>query len=193
MISGQIEKPITKGNFLTGGTLSLDFKQIKEYMPIISTQQQELTTSNVLTFETDLYFGYFVLNHFALGLKTDIQIINDKRTKQDFHYELSSHNLSFGPFFRYYTELGIFIETSSSVYFLMGKYSNNVSEWKSFSFDAGVGYSLFVSKSVAIEPEIKYMYSYTPDIEDIENSKELINGFNLTVGLQVYLDLITDK
>lgn len=186
---GQIEKPITKGNFLTGGSFSFSFEKTKEYGPIVGTNPQMIKISNKKDFESDLYLGYYIFNHFALGLKTDILLTSDK-----FSYNLDTyifkhvnHDLRFGPFIRYSTKLGLFFEGAAGIGLLKYDINGDVATWKNYSLKIGIGYSLFISKSVAVEPELKYNYLQESRYEDLE-SNTISNGLSFAVGFQIYFD-----
>jgi len=187
---GQNKKPFSKGYFLTGGSLSLDIEQTKDYEPIVGTYPRQIKITDTKTMETDLYFGYFIINHLAFGFKTDIQLYS---RKYSFNLDPHStkyvyHDLSFGPFIRYSTNLGMFFEGSYAIGLLSYKFQDDKTTWKNYSFSTGIGYSLFVSKSIAIEPEIKYKYLHRPPYE-IEEDNEISNGLSFAIGFQVYLTL----
>jgi hypothetical protein len=189
IIFGQTENPFIKGYFLPGGSLSFDFGQIKEYEPISGTNPQQITNTCSKTLETDLYFGYFIANQFAIGLKTDILVTHDKISFNLIPDKLKHTNdrIFLGPLFRYYTEFGMFFEVSTAIGFNYYGYQS-INKWKEYLFETGIGYSMFISKLIAIEPQIKYKYVYSPDYE-FEDYKKIINGLNLAIGLQFYLNL----
>lgn len=189
IVFGQNEKPITKGNFITGGSFSFNTEESKIYYPASLIMPRQEETDDTRTFETDFYFGYFVINHLTVGLKTNIKTSN---TIQSWIIGTSSNkiiynDISFGPLIRYYTNPGIFFEGSAAFGFIKNVNFNNSANWKNNSITGGVGYSLFIAKSVALEPEIKYTHTNWPKYVD-EGSKETIDGLNFSLGCQIYLD-----
>jgi len=186
--SGQNDKPITKGYLLTGGSVSFNIDKTNDYEPIIGTNPEQINTIVTKTLETDLYLGYFIMNHLAIGIKTDILVYSRKHS---FNLSTSSseykyNDLSFGPFIRYSTTLGLFFEGSGAIGLLNDRISDDKTTWKNYSFSAGVGYSFFVSKSVAIEPAIKYKYLHRPSYEG-EEDNEISNKLSFDIGFQIYL------
>lgn len=192
--SGQNERPITKGYFLTGGSLSFDIDKTNDYEPVIGNNPEQINTIVTKTLETDLYLGYYIMNHMAIGIKTDILVYSRKHS---FNLSTSSseykyNDLSFGPFIRYSTNLGLFFEGSGAIGLLKSSNIDDITTWKNYSFSTGVGYSLFVSKTVAIEPEIKYRYLHRPSYEG-EEDNEISNKLSFEIGFQIYLNTKKDN
>ena len=188
-VIGQIENPITKGIILTGGSLSFNFENNKEFHPEIDNIPEVTVTNRIKNLETDLYFGYFLSRHFVLGVITDISMTKRKyensltMRSRDYIY----YDIAIGPFLRYYTVPGIFFEVSSSFGFFHYTSEENPYNWNNFSYSTGIGYSFFLTKSVAFEPEIKYTYLYRNPYE-LEDSKEVSNKIVFTFGVQFYLN-----
>ena len=185
---GQNEKLITKGNIITGGSFSFNTEKYKGYNAIQPGTPRQIEITDSKTFETDFYFGYFIMDHLAIGLKANIKTINTNQytNLNQTGFKDRSNDLSFGPLIRYYTKPGIFFEGSAAFGFTksVNIYSNQ--NWKNNSFSGGVGYSLFVTKSVAIEPEILYTHTNWPHYFGAEE-KETIDGLNFSLGCQIYL------
>ncbi len=185
---GQIEKPITKGHMLLGGSLAIDFERMKEYDQTLSPQVIYYTDG--VTFTTDLYCGYFILNQLALGVKTDITTssiqeyssVNEEKSKHSYH------NVGIGPFVRYYTKQGVFVEPFASLALWKTSDPNASSSWKNYSYGIGIGYSWFVNPSIAIEPQVKYVHQNQPQY--LATPNEVKNdGINISIGFQIYLNL----
>jgi len=186
--SGQIEKPITKGHILTGGSLAVDIAKTKKYNQVSGTLSQIIYYTDLTTFAPDLYFGYFLFNQMALGLKANLSFSTTKSWSSVLPGESKSryNDLYFGPFIRYYSSAGIFIEANTSIDLI--KYPTFNSNWKKYAYGVGVGYSWFITKSIAIEPKIKYTHLNRPpyfDDPDIEKTDDL----NMSIGFQIYLNL----
>jgi hypothetical protein len=187
LILGQSEKPIHKGNFLTGGSFSFNFDKTKEYDPIPVNGTQVITTIIKKEINSDLYFGYYVFNHLALGLKTDISFLNEKHSVNidGFSFKYGLNDVTFGPFIRYSTSLGLFIEGNAGIGLIKHRQDDNSEKWKDYLFGLGIGYSFFISNSVAIEPVIKYHYLHTPPYF-FEEANSISNGISFGVGFQIY-------
>lgn len=192
ILLSQTEAPVKKGYLLTGGSISFSYDKQKNHDPDVGTLPGSTTTTDIKFFESDLYIGYFVFNHFAIGLKTDFQNITRKYTTDQVTVNILSNDISLGPLVRYYTKSRIFLEGSAEIGILHNKFQNNDEKWKSYLLSAGVGYSIFVSGNFAIEPSIKYEYLYKPDYV-IEGGKEITNGLKLAIGLQVYINTRSDQ
>jgi opacity protein-like surface antigen len=185
---GQFEKPIMKGHMLLGGSLAVDFERMKEYDQTLSPQIIYYTDG--VTFTTDLYCGYFILNQLALGVKTDITTssikeyssVNKEKSKHSYH------NAGFGPFVRYYTKQGIFVETFASLALWKTSDPNASSSWKNFSYGLGIGYSWFVNPSIAIEPQVKFVHQNQPQYLATPNEVKT-DGITVSIGFQIYLNL----
>jgi hypothetical protein len=187
---GQIEKPITKGHLLLGGSLAIDFEKMKEYDQSGGSSSQTIYYTDGITFTTDLYSGYFILNQLALGLKTDISTssiqqyssVNEEKSKHSYH------NAGIGPFVRYYTKQGVFVETFASLAFWKTSDPNVSSSWKNYSYGIGIGYSWFINPSIAIEPQVKYVHQNSPQYLATDNEVKK-DGINVSIGFQIYLNL----
>jgi opacity protein-like surface antigen len=188
-VMGQIENPITKGTILAGGTLSLNFENNKEFHPQIDNIPEVTITNKIKSLETDLYFGYFVSRHFVLGVITDVSMTKRKyeNSLTMKSYDYIYYDIAIGPFLRYYTIPGIFFEASTSFGFFHYTSAENPVNWNNFSYSTGIGYSFLLTKSVALEPEIKYTHLYRNPYE-LEDSKEVSNSLQFTIGLQFYLN-----
>ncbi|HOK26148.1 MAG TPA: hypothetical protein P5320_02640 [Bacteroidales bacterium] len=188
---GQNEEPISKGNLLTGGSFSCNIQKTKEYEPITGTKPRLINVINNKEFHTELNFGYFITNHVVSGLKTDIFILFNKNTFPQDTSLISIKNLNssltVGPFIRYYTKSGIFFEGSVTIGLFNLEADDYIKKWKGYSLCVGIGYSIFISKSVAIEPEITYLHLNYPSYGILEN-KIISSGLSFSFGFQVYIN-----
>lgn len=188
--SAQIEKPITKGHMLIGGSLTTDFDKKKEYDNSSGSSPQTIYYTNSITFTTDLYCGFFIINQLSLGLRTDISAtsmkayssLNAEKSKYSYY------NLGLGPFVRYYTKLGVYAETFVSLGFLNSTGPSESSSWKNYTYGIGIGYSWFVNPSIAIEPQVNYVHQNSPEYLATNNEAKN-DGINLSIGFQIYLNL----
>ena len=104
---------------------------------------------------------------------------------------ISERNISFGPFLRYYTKPGIFFEGSAGFGFLKTSQGSDEVKWTNYSWSAGFGYSIFLNKSIALEPIINYRFLHTKLTDLGEDEKT--NGLNFFIGFQIYLKTTAQK
>jgi hypothetical protein len=182
---GQIEKPITKGYFLAGG--SLDF--VREKHKDINPEGETGYSTDISIIEGDLFIGYFIFNNISLGLETDY-FITRRNTNDTWNY--IENDLIVGPSIRYYTKIGIFTDCFVGIGFLHHGGKGHPIKWRNYAWSTGVGYSLFINKFIALEPVISYRTLHK-DAFKIEEGEEKYSGFNLSIGLQIYLKSEKDK
>jgi hypothetical protein len=172
-----------KNTILTGGLFSFDLQ--KTNYPDAPAHH-----SNSGKFESDFYLGYFIFNHFALGLKTHISTYKEKLFLETNVYKSKYSIIAIGPFIRYSTNFKLFIEADAEYGFIKQVYGTETNR-KDFAYSAGIGYSFFLSNSVALEPQIKYKYYHLPSKNNL--NEQIRNGLNFSLGLQIYLDLERKK
>lgn len=180
--SGQITSHVKKSSFLLGGSIITNYENETVKSPDAAFYHK------VFTVGTDAYCGYFISNHITMGLLTDFSFKNIKysNTLNDNKSTEISNNYSFGPFFRFYTKPGVFFEGAFAIGFRHLGFNENTEKMRSFSFSSGIGYSLFITNSIALEPLIKYKYEKTSyDREDVEDATN--SGIYFSIGLQFYL------
>ncbi len=181
-IIGQVEKPIKKGYFVTGGSLSIEGKKYKKTDPDLNYTYYEHENK----FNTNIYFGYFIFKHFATGLKVDYLINRYKFNQGSILY---TNALTLEPFLRYYTPIAIFGETSIGYGFNnYGTNKKNLFEDEVFTWSLGLGYSLFINKNIAIEPI--FSYAVVKRIEtNYESDFIKDTGLSLQIGIQLYFNI----
>jgi len=183
---GQIEKPFTSGNLIVGGSVRANGMKIEVTSPSLTGDLHYSENK----FNCDLLFGFFVSNYIATGVKADISLF---RTKYESGSTTYSNDLLFEPFMRFYIPIGLFGEVSYG----FGNYKIGVSntadsnERKRNVWCIGLGYSLLISKHIAIEPLIAYEGRRHFQIEDETTYR--YNGVNAQVGVHVYLDILNKK
>ena len=183
IIFSQQNDHLKKNMILTGGTFSLDLQ--KNNYPDAPAYR-----TNSAKFESDFYLGYYFINHLALGVKTNISSYNEKLFLETDVYKSKYSIIAAGPFVRYSTDFKIFFETEAEFGLTKHVYTIETKR-KDFSYSAGLGYSFFLSNSVAFEPQIKYKYYHVPSKNSMD--EQIRNGLNFSFGLQIYLDLKRKK
>lgn len=141
---------VNQGAWMIGGSASLDITKYKE--------ADESTTS--ILFNPTL--GYFIADDLAIGLGI---------TVYDAGIEDVDAFFGLGPFVRYYVTDPIFIQVGANL---------ELNDGGGTSFGAAVGYSWFLSNSVAIEPAL-YFNSYSNDGDFADYS-----AFGLSIGIQAF-------
>lgn len=181
-VIGQVEKPIKKGYFVTGGSLSMEGKKQENTDPILDYTYYEHENK----FNTDIYIGYFIFKHFATGIKVDYVINRYKFSQGSILY---TNALTLEPFLRYYTPIAVFGETSIGYGFNnYGTNKKNLFEDDVFTWSLGLGYSLFINKNIAIEPV--FSYAVVKKIETNYESDFIKDaGLSLKIGVQLYFKI----
>jgi len=188
---GQIEKPFTKGNMLTGGSLAFSFGSMKDFKPGIDPLPGVTYSTKSKAMESNLSLGYFVLNQFALGLKCEILLSREITTSSltsETEWDITNKDFLIGPIMRFYTKPGIFVEGSAGLRILKNISDDDVLKWIKYSWSTGIGYSILINKSIAIEPIISYRFLNT-DIPEI-NENEKLGELNMSIGFQIYLNVM---
>lgn len=183
---GQIEKPFTTGNLIVGGSVRANGMKIEVTSPSLIGDLHYSEKK----FNGDLLFGIFVSNYIATGVKADISLFWTKYESGSTTY---SNDLLLEPFIRFYTPIGLFGEVSYGFgYYKLGV-SNTAdsNERKRNVWSLGLGYSLFISKNIAIEPLIAYEGRRHFQIEDETTYR--YNGVNAQVGVHVYLNILNKE
>jgi hypothetical protein len=177
---GQIEKPITKGYVIVGWDLSFKADKYDWEAPGYFDKRDRLH------FNTDLSFGYFVFNQFAIGLKAGVVLNRDILVATD--EKLITQDLQLKSFIRYYTSFGIFVEADIGYGFgttnscITGTRTN---DFNSFTWSSGLGYGLFLNRNLAIESKV--LYKKWRREESYSEVKEETSGVYLIIGFQIYL------
>jgi len=191
---GQIEKPFTKGNILSGGSLAMSFGSIKDFKPGIDPLPSVTYSTKSKAIESNLSLGYFIINQFALGLKYEILLSREITTSSltsETEWDITNKDFLIGPVMRYYTKPGIFIEGAAGFRILKYITDDDELKWIKYSMCTGIGYSILINNSVAIEPIISYRFLNT-DIPEIEENEKL-GELNISVGFQIYLNMINSR
>lgn len=185
---GQSEKPYVKGTILTGGSLSVNFEKDKEFLKGSPPNSDVTYIIKLKSIETNFQIGYFILNHFSIGIKSKIAFTN-YITYDDVSsiiiWDIKDRDLITGPFFRYYLNPGLFFEGFGGFGFQNQKTNGKKSKQNINALSAGVGYSFILNKYVALEPILSYdllhknAYDYDKEVT--------VNKFTLSLGLQFYL------
>ena len=183
---GQNERPVTKGHFLTGGSISFYSQTSKRSIYVGQLRQDVLLTNKEDVFQPDITFGYFPINHLAIGLLTNANTYASKTTDDytpDNVYRYRNSTLGLGPFIRYSTTFGLFVQGSTS--FNFNRQSSGDEKWKSQQYSLGIGYSFFIKSVLSLEPSLSYKYTSVPSHG---GEKENRKGIFFSLGSYIYFD-----
>lgn len=163
---------ITSNNWLLGGNISL-----------ANTRNTiELTSQNsYYDVQINPNIGYFLMDKFAVGLKTSITFLGLKAIGTDSYTKYNTYDI--GPFFRYY-----FLPTDNTINLLAeGAYQygyfgdGNINDSKNtFAFSTGA--VAFFNSSVGMEFLISYASYRSPGFSGSNGT------IQLGIGLQVHLE-----
>jgi hypothetical protein len=190
LLNGQTEKPYFKCNILVGGSFSFGYNKDFRFIPGTPPTPDQTATTRTFNYGTDINAAYFFVNHFAAGLKTEVQLSTYKTIYRDnftFSVKGSENIFSIGPVLRYYTNPGFYLELYYGIYNWKQKWDVQTEKYKYSLWSTSIGYSYFFVSNVAVEPQVKYStlhYKWTglPD-------KETLNKIEFLIGLQIYLKL----
>ena len=201
-----------KGNFLIGisthanlgimnmwgsdpNIMSLSFSKLK----IKSDADEEDEPSTKLTsINMAPRFGYFIVKNMVFG--ADFQLGYMKiRSDNDEEYSDSKFNSTLfaaGPFIRYYFAAGKvcpFLEASAVFGSQTEKYDYGDGDEETYktkvnSYGGGAGIAIPIGKKVTFDTMLGYSSTSFKDKEDNpDNEKNILGGFGINFGFQVYL------
>ncbi len=181
-LQGQSFERFTKRTLCTGGSVSLKSEKFEDINSIVSYQHHY---SNI---DSEISVGYFLVNKFSLGAK-----LNYNFERHTFDYLSNADNyvtkdLLFGPVIKYYSKYNLF--ASASFAYGISRYGpdDDSVEWRTTSWNTGIGYSLMLNKSVALEPQIVYRVIKKVAKEESIYGSEIFSGFIFSIGFQIYLN-----
>lgn len=144
ILSSQIDKPITSGNIILGGSINAEFSNNKiAYNYNANDNPEQLSNSFLIDLSPNLL--YFIADHVAVG-----GLVVAKATwDSDFIFRLG-----LGPSFSYYADNGLVFGLHSKAYldFFKDLYETYI------EINPFIGYAWFVNSKIALEPRINYNY-----------------------------------
>jgi len=161
----QIEKPVTKGNFIIsgGGTIESDHHKSGSYS----------YSSFGFIFEPG--FGYFVKDNLAIGFNSTFGYAK----MSDF----KSYVLGIGPYVKYYFPNGVVLNFDTSFDYTHGSGTSSSQKINGLSLAPGVGYAFFLNSKVSLEPSVNYKYIHSNTNGNISND----NNFFIALKLNIFL------
>jgi hypothetical protein len=179
-----------KGNFMVGSTIGFSTANSKvtyggQVDEGLSAQQINIAPS----------IGYFVLDNLAAGLGADYTLNSVTEPNKD---KTEDSDLLFGPFARYYFQMG-----DNVAFFIVGNFGFGNSkdqqvvsdvkqkiETNVFAVGTGPGLTVYSKGGFGIEAIVKYNYArsnFDTTIGGVNTTtKTRTNQFSLSLGLQYY-------
>jgi len=135
----QVEKPITKGNFIISGGGTIEYSNY-------NSGDMEYDKRD-LSFNPGL--GYFIKDNFAIGLNTTFGFSK---------WSVRSYTYGIGPYAKYYFKNGIFLKTETFYSYNVQYATESTPKTHSLTVAPGIGYSFFLNSKISLEPSFNYSY-----------------------------------
>jgi hypothetical protein len=168
---------IKNGNFLLGGSVNGSFRSYTRDAP---TEQGD-DKGTVLDFKGDARVGYFVFDNLGAGVQASIHHFNyksDNTSSNPITY------LLYGPFVRGYLNNGIFGEVG------VGFGADNSvpsADTRLFEGRFSVGYSIFITQKVALEPIVSFRYLQNKYLTSTGTTRQTEIGPSFGLAVQAFL------
>lgn len=190
---------LQRGNFLIGSTLGFSSADSKVKQVLNSVEQTNSgPVSLQLNFSPNV--GYFLADDLVLGIGMDYTFGRFKEPNTD---RTEDSNLLFGPFFRYYYDLGenmaffgemdLGFGNSSDDQFI-GSTRQSITT-NIFSVGVGPGFTIYSDNAIGIEALFKYNFARshfnTIGVDQVQNETiTKTNQFDISLGIQFYFSSI---
>lgn len=168
-LQAQDEGNINKGTWMAGGSVAFS----------TNSQSQGGTSINNTTFSIAPEAGYFISSKFAFTLAVNFFNNNTENG--------NSNNFAVQPGIRFYPYKDLFVAGSVGFGTSNATLSNTTFKSNLFAYQAGVGYSIFLNKHVALEPTL--IYASTTINQDTQNTNSdfTTQGLTLGIGFRIFL------
>lgn len=190
---------LESGNFLVGSTLGFSSanSRVKQ---TLSTGEQTNSGPVSLQLNFSPNIGYFLADNFVLGIGMDYTLGHFKEANTD---RTEGSNLLFGPFFRYFYDLGdnmaFFGELdlgfgNASNDQLIGTTRQNINS-NIISIGVGPGFTIYSDNAIGIEALFKYNFARsrfnTTAVDQVQTETiTKTNQFDISLGIQFYFSSI---
>ena len=197
-MSHMAKAQIPKGTIMAGGNVGFQF----------ATDHENHVSNAIFTFSP--LVGGFVAKNLVMGIDPYFQYISnsgsytDTNVKPAQNIDITRHQISLGmgPFVRYYFKIGpkayLYLHGSPSIVAQWNTFNNDpnpvTQKLVSAAWQLGPGFSVMLSKTVALEPSIYYNGTWhrTALIKNgnlLSETKGYVDhGMVFNVGLQVYFE-----
>lgn len=182
MVAASATAQTEQGKWMVGGSLGVTFGNTKaQYDGTKLYETKQFST------QLDPHVGYFVTDGLAVGLGIGL---TSSTEKYDSDNKDTQNALLVGPFARYYTPVGLFMEASVGLgsVNIIEQYEGEKDEYKSgvFGWSVGVGYAIFINEHVSLEPSFSYNNIIGTSDED-SKLKTKTGLFLIAVGFNILL------
>lgn len=190
---------LESGNFIIGSTLGFSSADSK-VKQILNGAEQTNTGPVSLQLNFSPNIGYFLADDFVLGIGMDYTFGRFEEPSRD---RTEDSNLLFGPFFRYYYDLGENMAFFAEMDLGFGNSSNDQFIGNSqqsittniFSVGAGPGFTIYSSNAIGIEALFKYNFARsrfnTTSIDQVQTETIIkTNQFDISLGIQFYFSSV---
>lgn len=187
-----------QGNFLFGSTIGFSTADSKISLES-STGMNESENPVSTQFNIAPRVGYFLLQDFSLGIGLDYTLNTIREPNED---KRDDSNLLFGPYARYYFQVGNNTAFFAEANFGYGTSSDNqtIGEGRErissniFAVGAGPGITIISSGGVGLEAMFKYNYSRSEFDTESGGVKTTTttktSQFAISLGISVYIENI---
>ncbi len=185
-----------QGNFIIGSTIG--FSTADSKISLESSTGMSVTENPASTqFNISPRIGYFLARDFALGIGLDYTLNSIREPNED---KRDDSNLLFGPFARYYFQMGNDIAFFGEANFGYGTSTDNqtIGEGRErissniFAIGAGPGITIISSSGVGLEAMFKYNYARSEfDTESggvRTTTTTKTNQFDISLGITIYFE-----
>lgn len=167
VLTGADEYPFGQGNMIVGGSAGLSFYR--------ETPDGGSVYKNT-NININPYFGYFIADNLSVGGSISFNLNNSGGN--------TNYSLGIGPDVRYYFEMGLLLKTQVSYSFY--HYASG-SKDHTFYIKPGVGYTIFLSPKVALEPCLVYELGFGKYSTNISDLKYKSGELGLEIGFTIFL------
>jgi len=185
----QDQTPIKKGNFIIGGSLSIDKNKYDKTDPNILPYSPYLNVKAV-SIMADLNLNYLIFDHISLGITLEslISASKEKYYQNSDYIKFIRNDFFVGPVIRWYIFSGLYLSGSAEFGGYHYDLKENPIKWKKFLFSTGLGYSVSLGKSVALEPALRYYHQYSKAVK-VASGFEKYDGLQFSFGIHIFLNL----
>lgn len=178
-IQCQTFERFSKGTVYTGGSVSFKSEEFEDINSLHSYKHY------YNTLDSEISIGYLIWDKFSLGANLVYYYESqafDTRSNPDKNV---TKDLLLGPVIKYYSKYNLFAFASFAYGISKYGYDDSLVEWRTTLWNAGIGYSLMLNKTVAVEPQIMYRVIEKKDQALIEGT-EIFKSFIFSIGFQFY-------
>ena len=185
MIFAQSNYPMSlqKGSIAAGGGIAFNVGSLKNSYNGAYGSGSSTYKYSTISFEPRV--GYFIANGLSAGLITDYTNIS---VTPDGGEKSMQSQFTVGPMIRYYLPGGFFIHGDYSFGKNKSSYSSDSDKSNLTKFNVGIGYAIFVSEQIAIEPTIMYRNTTDKEKESEYTQKSSMGEMVLGVTMNFYLN-----